>query len=199
MENFLDIGSGLGEFGPQKRRKKMGQSIEEIVTNCVGGDGKLNDFGKDLLTKLLPRLPLIHQGIWGSVFVPLTRLLVKANVDLAVVDNGEVLMTWRDDEYFRGWHFPGGCLGPGENLDQAVQRIAERELGLRVVVQKQIEFFNNSDNHRSHDAAFFMLCTLNPSETRVSKSSWGWFRECPPDIIKVHEKNWRKVKDYLGT
>ncbi|MBI2670086.1 MAG: NUDIX hydrolase [Candidatus Yanofskybacteria bacterium] len=169
------------------------ENINNICKNLIGNSNELNDLGKMVLAELLQHLPPIHKGIWGPVFVPLTRLLVRTNVDLAIINEGRILLTWRDDKYFKGWHFPGGCLGPGESLDEAAQRIADAELGIKVRVVRKIDCFNNPDNHRSHDSAYFMLCEIINAKPTCGK----WFNSCPKELISCQIKYWNSIQPKL--
>ena len=53
------------------------------------------------------------------------------NVDLLVVNEyGEVLLSWRDDEYCgTGWHIPGGIIRHGETMKERLEITAKTELG----------------------------------------------------------------------
>jgi ADP-ribose pyrophosphatase YjhB (NUDIX family) len=60
----------------------------------------------------------------------LKSLAPLPTAELCIYDeSGSVLLTWRDDKYWHGWHFPGGFIAPGESLAEACDRIARRELG----------------------------------------------------------------------
>jgi hypothetical protein len=73
--------------------------------------------------RAVPRLPF-------PILEALRGLAPVVVVELCVLDPcGAVLLTWRDDEHWRGWHFPGGFKGPGESVAEACARVAERELG----------------------------------------------------------------------
>lgn len=70
----------------------------------------------------MPRLPFpVLAALKGVAPLPVAELCVAG-------PEGGVLLTWRDDDYWRGWHFPGGLIAPGESLAAACDRIAAREL-----------------------------------------------------------------------
>ena len=71
----------------------------------------------------IPRLPFpILEALRGLAPAPVVELCV-------VGPGGALLLTWREDEHWTGWHFPGGFMGPGESVARACERIAQRELG----------------------------------------------------------------------
>jgi ADP-ribose pyrophosphatase YjhB (NUDIX family) len=71
----------------------------------------------------VPHLPL-------KLFEALRGLASVAVVELCITDpRGAVLLTWREDDHWRGWHFPGGFMAAFESLAEACERIALRELG----------------------------------------------------------------------
>jgi colanic acid biosynthesis protein WcaH len=53
------------------------------------------------------------------------------NIDMLVVNEyGEILLSWRDDEYCgTGWHIPGGIIRHGETMRERLERTAKAELG----------------------------------------------------------------------
>lgn len=75
----------------------------------------------------LPHMPLAVFGVIGRL-VP----LLAVEIGLTRDEGREVLLTWRDDEVWHGWHFPGGFVGTGESIGMACDRIARRELGIGV-------------------------------------------------------------------
>lgn len=66
-----------------------------------------------------------------SEFLYISSRTPLINVDLFVIDEeGEVLLSWRDDEYCgTGWHIPGGIIRHGEKMRERLEKTAEAELG----------------------------------------------------------------------
>ena len=52
------------------------------------------------------------EGLPEELFVFSSTLIPLVNVDLLVTnENGQLLLSWRDDIYHgKGWHLPGGCV-----------------------------------------------------------------------------------------
>lgn len=60
-------------------------------------------------------------------------------VDIVVVSPRGILLSVRDIEPGKGlWHIPGGTVGKGELLEEAVKRISLKETGLEVEIEKQL-------------------------------------------------------------
>ncbi len=78
-------------------------------------------------------------GLPKELFLLISSLIPIANVDLLIVnEKGQLLLTWRDDEFYRKcWHIPGGCLRLGETMIQRVHKTARQELGVDVSVDEQ--------------------------------------------------------------
>lgn len=64
-------------------------------------------------------------------FLEMSSKLPLINVDLLIVNEfGEILLSWRDDEYCgTGWHIPGGIIRHGETIQTRLKLTAEREIG----------------------------------------------------------------------
>src|SRR3989344_322546 len=54
-------------------------------------------------------------------------------IDLAVIRKGdegyEVFMNYREDIFFKGWHFPGSIILPGRTIMSVLEDVIEREVG----------------------------------------------------------------------
>jgi len=63
----------------------------------------------------------------------------RLNVEIIVKTDKGVVLTKRNIEPWKGfWHLPGGAVLMGETLEKAVERVALREIGVRVKVDKTI-------------------------------------------------------------
>lgn len=90
-----------------------------------------------------------------KVFLDASSKLPLINVDLLIVNEfGEVLLSWRDDEYCgTGWHIPGGIIRHGETMQTRLELTAKRELGFLPIFDttpcKITEIFLNQE-YRNH-------------------------------------------------
>lgn len=94
-----------------------------------------------MLTKRenLELIRLLHKMEWPvapDLFDAICNNLPVNPIDLAVVREGdegpEVFLIYRDDTFFKGWHFPGSVILPGRTIDSVLKDIMEREVGVRV-------------------------------------------------------------------
>lgn len=160
----------------------------------LDADGKYTADGLKQLALLISRLPKIHEGMWRDCFLPIMSLVVAASCELVIVRGGKVLLVWREDAHYRGWHTPGGYIGPGESRQASVTRIASKELGCDPQFVRIIEAFIQDDNPRLPDESNLFLCTL-PDGVEPAKGQW--FDQCPPDILVHHRKFWEPISKYL--
>jgi colanic acid biosynthesis protein WcaH len=66
------------------------------------------------------------------------------SVDLLVRQDGGLVLGKRENEPAKGeWFVPGGMVWKGERLPEAVQRVAEKELGTGVDVERRIGTFEH--------------------------------------------------------
>lgn len=129
-----------------------------------------------------------------TVFDRLTKLVPFVALEIVVVNKaGKILLTWRDDKYWRGWHFPGGLLRFRESFEQRLQETAQRELGTRFNSLRFLFPINYTTGRRSHDVSLVFFC-----KTARPPKFGKFFAKIPKDIIREHRELWRKVKKVLG-
>lgn len=62
-------------------------------------------------------------------------------VDLIVLIKQGIVLTKRLIPPYKGmWHIPGGTVLYGETLEEAVNRVADEELGVKVIIEKNLGF-----------------------------------------------------------
>lgn len=166
--------------------------VAQVDPILLGGDGYLNEAGQNALVTLLKRL---NPRRWGKAFVPLKKLDPSVAVELVIVRDGKVLLTWRDDKDFgKGWHTPGSYMETGEEWQDAAQRCADREIKAKIRVINELKPMNHPKSPRFHDVSVLLLCEME-GEPQNGK----WFSECPPDLIEVHKKFWPVIAPYLSS
>src|SRR6186713_2574834 len=103
-------------------------------------------------------------GLPEPIFRLLARLTAMVNVDLLVRnDRRETLLTWRQDDLYRGWHIPGGIIRYKERMETRVAEVARAELGAAVTVKGAAPVAMNEIIHldrkaRGHFIAFLFEC-----------------------------------------
>lgn len=77
------------------------------------------------------------------VFVALAKSVPFIAVDIAVMpDKNRILLTYRKDEFYDGWHIPGSILRYGELVENAYKRVMRKELGMKILKPKFINYFD---------------------------------------------------------
>src|SRR2546423_437199 len=114
-----------------------------------------------------------RQGLPDQVFVFVSSVTPMVNVDLLIKNGaGQTLLTWRDDEYYRGWHVPGGIVRYKERRVDRVAAVARLELDAAVAPKGEPlavnEIMHPTRRARGHFISFLYECDLlaPPAETR---------------------------------
>lgn len=147
------------------------------------------------------------KGLPEELFLFSTTLAPVSNVDLFITnDNGEVLLSWRDDEHYgEGWHIPGGCLRLKETMAERLQKTALKEIGCEITfTEKPIlikELFVNEERknlknqlERSHNISVLFECFLskdynisNCSDFENKSGYLRWFSCVPDNLLQAHK------------
>jgi len=140
------------------------------------------------LLKKLSGLPNIPQ----ELFVPVMGKNVPVTIELVIICGNKILLTPRNDAYYKGWHFPGSFLCPGETFKDACKRTALKETNLKIQKSELISVINVPESKRFHYASLIFICS-----TRGEPSEGEWFTKCPKNIIPQHKKIWLISNRYL--
>jgi ADP-ribose pyrophosphatase YjhB (NUDIX family) len=134
-------------------------------------------------------------GLPEDVFRMVSALTPLVTVDLLIKDEqGNTLLTWRDDERFgRGWHVPGGILRYKEMLAERVHACARAELGCDVDAENRaLTMIEAITAHRTrgHHLSFLYRCRLagalddrRRAGDPPQPGQWRWHRGAPPDLL----------------
>ena len=148
---------------------------------------ELTEEGIEMARALLEHVKPVP-NIPTRLFRRVMGLNVPVAVELVLIrpEDGAVFLTWREDEYWRGWHVPGSFISPGEELIDTARRIADNELrGVTVVSVQSIGDKNLPACPRFHafgNLVFTASYTGEPGEAARGR----WFTEWPEDLIEVH-------------
>ena len=113
---------------------------------------------------------------------------VHTIVELITINNeGKILLTWRDDKYYHGWHIPGGFMGVGETAMQAADRIARREIGVKVKKLSFVGNFNYRDlDPRSHSFSIVHTCSSEHAPKNGRYFSIAEMKKLPKRNLLYH-------------
>jgi 8-oxo-dGTP diphosphatase len=127
------------------------------------------------------RLPFSKQE-FDAIYSKVPRLSVE--VLLHNADKGTYL-TLRDIEPYKGqWHLPGGTVYFGESLENAVKRVAKRELGINVLSTSfsgYIEYPGHYTKGMGHPLGLVFLVEKYNGAVVVNReaSKGQWFKQLP--------------------
>lgn len=131
-------------------------------------------------------------------FEYISSLTPIVNVDLLIYnEKKEILLSWRDDNFDFGWHFPGRCVRHKESLVEAVKNCSILEIGYGAYYTGPVEWnelFESSRNVKDHFISFLFECFLDSSiplyiNTGKKENDVGylkWFEKCPDNLLKCH-------------
>lgn len=155
----------------------------------------------DLATRLRDSIDNPREGLPKEAFLLVSQLTPLINVDLLVRNNqGETLLTWRDDEYYGpGWHVPGGIVRFKEHIASRIQAVARDELGTRVQADStpllMSEIMAAHRDIRGHFLSLLYRCQLLTAPATglmyrcgaPESGQWKWHKGCPEDLIPAHD------------
>lgn len=86
----------------------------------------------EVCDRVLSLVPDATVGLPEPVFHLVSQLTPLVNVDLLIqrekAGETQTLLTWRSDDFYKGWHLPGGILRFKEAPVDRVHKVAAREL-----------------------------------------------------------------------
>ena len=141
------------------------------------------------LVSLLKKIDKPHDGLPQPVFCALCDVIPFVACELVVVGKKGILLTWREDKWWKGWHFPGGLLRYRESFDERIQKVAFDELGINLTSYKFLFPINYSQGVRGHSVSLVFLC-----ETAMVPKDGKFFKKMPKNIIEAHKELWDKVR-----
>lgn len=124
---------------------------------------------------------------FNSIYSRVPRLCVEV---IYYMPQKGVLLTRRAIEPAKGmWHTPGGTVYYKETMEDAVRRIAERELGMNVIVDQFlgiIEF--NKDETHVVSVAMLVKSANEIINLNEEASEYAFFRALPENMIPAQKE-----------
>ena len=139
-------------------------------------------------------------GLPDEVFYFISRITPLVNVDLLIKNQqGATLLTWREDQFYKGWHIPGGIVRYKETFSERIKEVAKNELGAEIDFDPEPLAINNIIQSYRRDRGHFIsilfgcrLTTKLDDKNRCKninepkKNEWMWFKRCPKNLLIVH-------------
>jgi len=152
-------------------------------------DSKFSDQGMDLGTELFHLVSAVTPMINVDLLIQRERFGIR-----------ETLLVWREDEFYRGWHLPGGVIRFKESMLNRVRLVGKEELGAsfsKVCGPIEVsEKMNPTRNTRGHFIALLFKCELDNHlseepplyESKVKKNGqWSWHEKVPDSFLTQQE------------
>ena len=140
-------------------------------------------------------------GLPYDIFLFFSRNTPLINVDLLIKnENSKVLLVYREDEFYKGWHIPGGIIRFRETIEERIKKTALNELGCNVDFKKEPisinELIHKDRNNRGHFISILFSCKLKGLPDKKNRcldiqnpknNQWMWFSKAPENLLEVHK------------
>ena len=137
--------------------------------------------------KLMPRKQPFPIEEFKSIYSRVPRICV----DLIIKNEQGVLLTLRQANGWVGqWHLPGGTIYIGETVQDAIDRVADEELGIKLKVEKLLNFMEylseKKERGYGQSISLAFLCTPLSSDIKIDNQvgKYGFFKTLPDKTIE---------------
>lgn len=141
------------------------------------------------LVSLIKKIDNPHEGLPKPVFDVLVKIVPFVACELVIKEERGILLKWRDDKFWRGWHFPGGLLRVAETFEERIANTAWNELGINIKNHKFLCVKGYNTGVRAHTVSLVFLC-----ETEMDPKNGKFFKKMPKNIIEEHKELWKSVE-----
>ena len=161
--------------------------------------------------ELIRLLNKIEWPVTPDVFDAVCNNLSINPVDLALLRKGEkeheVFLIYREDKFFKGWHFPGSVILPGRTVNSVLKDVVEREIGISaqglmfelVGFHQFMKGKNTGECPRGQEISLFHALFLD-SKTKIETDKNRKFfpiNKLPHNILPHHKILALDLKEYL--
>lgn len=161
--------------------------------------------------ELIYLLNKIEWPVTPDLFDAICNNLSVNPIDLAVLREGdegpEIFLIYREDNFFKGWHFPGSVILPGRTVSFALKDIVEREIGTStegltfefVGFHQFMKGGSFGECPRGQEVDLFHVLFLD-RETKIETDESRKFfpiSKFPDDILSHHKVLFSSIKKYL--
>lgn len=142
-----------------------------------------------------PKLP-------ESLFLIGTFFFPQVNVELIIIINSSVLLTWRDDLFGnKGWHLPGGIVRPNELIESRINEVLKTEVKISSEILASHTLLAYSEvfriirpSIRSHFISLVYaiqldsICQSSILHAVKESQDIALFQAIPEDLIENHKR-----------
>lgn len=146
--------------------------------------------------------------IKGEVWHALVTKFPTVPIELIVLDDqSRVLLVYRDDAEFKGWHHPGAVWNDWETIPERRQRLVESEIikgaGIQVTDPVSIGWMGVYRGNGTDESQTRLACALIHISCLIGefspKEGYGFFSldNLPENTLRHHRYMLRRVQKYL--
>ena len=145
---------------------------------------KNNQLTKSEEKKLVRLLSRVKLPAPYPVFIVLCKSVPMVAVDIALMkDKNHLFLTYRNDEFYRGWHMPGSILIYHEKPIKTFYRAAKKELGLGPKNLTGVKFQNYFSQKDIRGNGITLLFTAH-SAVKLKNGKYFCLDNLPEDFLK---------------
>ena len=133
-----------------------------------------------------------------EVWVPFNQVVRLPFIELAVARclynkpdqsiQWQILMTYRDDQYFKGWHLPGGLWKvPAKTYQAGCNDIANCELGISVHYLRMLHTLPWNDHEYGNPLSLLCLSVTSDKVTESETQKFFSLGNLPESMVKHHQ------------
>ena len=144
-----------------------------------------------LLSELIEEMTVKDKGFipreaWTAVQQAFNLPYIELAVAKRVGTEWCMLLDYRSDEYWRGWHIPGGLWRAPWSIQEACAHLAKSELiDANIVARKEIMTYKWPDHPYGNVISHVVICSTLDSIPEI-KGKREFFSEVPDDIVNHH-------------
>lgn len=121
----------------------------------------------------------------------------RACVDMIVGFQGKLVLVKRAIEPSKDmWSFPGGRIRHRETVEDAVNRIAMDEIGVKVEVKKLVDYMEFLNEDYQHSLSILLLVNIKDGDIKLNfqSSEVGFFDSLPDNMQPQHKTAYERYR-----
>lgn len=148
-----------------------------------------------LLGELLEEMRREGEHIPEEAWLPLMNAMVTSWCEIAIAkkdgDSWKILLTYRKDTNWDGWHIPGGLWKVQYPTFQDIcDAIAKRELGIEVEFRRVVDAVKWTEHPFAHPLALLCLCKPKREIQETETKKFFTEEEAPENIVNDYHRKY---------
>lgn len=139
---------------------------------------------KKEITTLVRLLGKLRWPVPYPVFLAICKSIPIIAIDVAIMPNPKhILLTYRNDDFYKGWHIPGSILRYHDSIEKAQKRVTSGELGFITSPMYFATYFY-LDDHREQGIA--LLFVAKP-KGKPKDGKYFLLTKMPKEFLKAQQ------------